>query len=243
MSDASGFADFDLPRGVIAPIMSFDVRLVDEPHPFELANRDAIAANWAREIAANPALFNGTMVLLSQLIWRDGHLTGRCHAVNYATMLFWRRNKGVAGIEHFFAFPALVARDNALVAIRMGKHTANPGMIYFAAGSFEPDDFVDGRVDAIGNMTREVREETGLDISDVRTDAQFHLYSINHATVLFRRYWLDEEAAEIAGRIERFVVGEAEPEIEGPVVIRSASDDHDGMSVHMRAIVKWHFDR
>lgn len=243
MKVSSPSADFDLPRGVVTPIGKADVRLIDTPHPFEIANEAAIATNWQREIAANPALFNGTMVLLSRLVLSDGRLEGRCHAVNYATMLHWRRNKGVAGIEHFFAFPVLVASDNALVAIRMGRHTANPGMVYFAAGSFEPDDFIDGQVDAVGNMTREVREETGLDISAVRTDPQFHLNSIDHTTVLFRRYWLDEDADEIAARISDFVAAEAEPEIEGPVVIRSLEDNPEGMTAHMRAIVRWHFAR
>lgn len=241
MNNNKIMADFDLPRGEVVPITSADIRLVDTPHPFEVAHEREIAANWEREIAANPALFNGTMVLLSRLIYRDGRLEGRCHAVNYATMLHWRRNKGVAGIEHFFAFPALVSRDKALVAIRMGQHTANPGMVYFAAGSFEPEDFIDGQVDAVGNMTREVREETGLDISAVRTDAQFHLYSVNHATVLFRRYWLNEDADTLARRIEDFVAGEAEPEIEGPVVIRSTEDNPETMTPHMAAIMRWHF--
>lgn len=241
MSDGSLVADFDLPRGVVAPITSADIQLLETRHPFEFANESEIAANWEREFTANPALFNGTMVLLSRLTYLDGRLEGRCHAVKYATMLHWRRNKGVAGIEHFFAFPVLVSSDGALVAVRMGGHTANPGKVYFAAGSFEPEDFVDGQVDAVGNMTREVREETGLDISAVRTDARFQLYSINHATVLFRRYWLDEDADQIALKVESFVAGEADPEIEGPVVIRSAKDVSPDMTEHMRAIVEWHF--
>lgn len=232
---------FDLPRGVVTPFQTIDVRLSEDRHPFEVANKDAIVANWAAEHAANPALFNGVMVLLSGLSLRDGRLTGLCHPVQYATMLFWRKNKGVAGIEHVFAFPALVSRDNALVAIRMGRHTANAGKVYFAAGSFEPEDFVDGQVDAAGNMVREVREETGLDISAVRTDPQYHVYSVNHATVLFRRYWLDDDADAIAARIERHVAAEAEPEIEGPVVIRAGDAVPAGMTEHMQAIVRWHF--
>ena len=39
------------------------------------------------------------------------------------------------------------------------------GRVYFAAGSFEPVDFRDGLVDVDFNMIREVREETGLDLS------------------------------------------------------------------------------
>lgn len=234
-------ADFDLPRDVVAAVDAIDVRLSDEPHPFEIVNAEAIAANWEREAAANPALFNGTMVLLSRLSLREGKLAGLCHAVRYATMLYWRKNRGVDGIEHVFAFPALVSSDNALVAIRMGQHTANPGKVYFAAGSFEPSDFVDGRADADGNMTREVGEETGIDISAVCTDPGFHLFSHNHATVMFRRYWLDQDAGTLARGIAEFVAGETDPEIDGPVIIRSARDEPEGLTEHMRAIVNWHF--
>ena len=67
---------------------------------------------------------------------RDGVLAGHCHEVNYASFLYWKRNRAGTA-EHVFAHPALVSRDNALIAIRMGPRTANPGAVYFAAGSFE----------------------------------------------------------------------------------------------------------
>ena len=55
--------------------------------------REAIAENWQREIAANPALFDGTVVLLSALSYRDSRLVGRCHAVRYSTFMHWRGNR------------------------------------------------------------------------------------------------------------------------------------------------------
>lgn len=231
---------FSLPRGSVLPVHDIDVRLLDTPHAYEAAHATEIASNWQREHAANPHLFNGTMVLLSALELTGTRLTGACHPVRYATMLYWRKNKGPNGVEHSFAFPALVSSDNALVAIRMGKHTANPGRIYFAAGSFEPSDFVDGQVDLHGNMSREVLEETGLDIRSARRDPHDHIYSENHSTVIFRRYWLNDDAATLARRIEEFVASEEYPEIEGPVVIREG-EMPDGMSAHMAAIVRWHF--
>ncbi|MBX3597265.1 MAG: NUDIX hydrolase [Rhizobiaceae bacterium] len=231
---------FILPRGVVLPVRKIDVNMVGTPHPYEARNAAAIAANWDAEHKANPYLFNGTMVLMSRLELKGDRLDGVCHPVQYATMLYWRKNKGPHGVEHTFAFPALVSRDNALVAIRMGKHTANPGRIYFAAGSFEPHDFVEGRADLHGNMQREVMEETGLDISSVRRDLHDHIYSENHSTVIFRRYWMDEDADVLARRIEQFVASEVQPEVEAPVVIRSG-DMPVGMSPHMKAIVRWHF--
>ncbi|TIX67091.1 MAG: hypothetical protein E5V30_23980, partial [Mesorhizobium sp.] len=60
-------------------------------------------------------------------------------------------------------------------------------------------------------------------------------------TVIFRRYQVTEPADEIARRIRAFIVTEAEPEIEGPVVIRDATDLPDGLMGHMKPLIEWHF--
>ena len=232
---------FDLPRNVILPVDAIDVRLDPGPHPFASDNEQAIAENWQREIAANPALFDGTVVLLSQLAWRDNRLVGRCHAVNYSTFMLWRQRRENSGAEHAYAHAVLVAGDNALVAIRMGPRTVNAGRVYFAAGSFEPIDFRDGLVDVDFNMIREVREETGLDLSAARRGVRWHALSTASGTVIFRRYHVDEPADEIARRISAFVATEIDPEIEGPVIIRHAADLPEGLSPHMKPLIEWHF--
>ncbi|TIT66632.1 MAG: hypothetical protein E5W90_11920 [Mesorhizobium sp.] len=232
---------FDLPRNVILPVDAIDVRLDPGPHPFAVDNAEAIAKNWQSEIAANPALFDGTVVLLSELAYRDRGLIGRCHAINYSTFMLWRKRRENSGAEHAYGHAMLVAGDNALVAIRMGRHTVGAGSVYFAAGSFEPTDFRDGLVDVDFNMIREVREETGLDLSDARRGVRWHALSTTSGTVIFRRYHVDEAADEIASRIRAFVASEADPEIEGPVIIRHAGDLPDGLSPHMKPLIEWHF--
>jgi 8-oxo-dGTP pyrophosphatase MutT (NUDIX family) len=231
---------FNIPRNSIVPVSAIAVRLDPGQHPFEAANAEAIEANWQREVSANPALFDGAIVLLAELAYVDGRLTGRCHAVRYATLLYWRRNRP-QGVEHAFAHAALVSSDGALVAIRMAAHTANAGRIYFAAGSFEPFDFRDGLVDVEANMAREVREETGLDISAIPHDASYHLFSQDGATVIFRRCYLGETADQIAKRIADFVVSEERSEIDGAVVIRNGENLPDGVMPYMKAIIDWHF--
>ncbi|TJV38132.1 MAG: hypothetical protein E5Y02_30695 [Mesorhizobium sp.] len=232
---------FDLPRNVILPVDAVEVRLDPGPHPFALENADAIAENWQREIAANPALFDGTVVLLSQLAWRDKRLVGRCHAINYSTFMLWRQQRENTGAEHAYAHAMLVAGDNALVAIRMGPHTVSAGRVYFAAGSFEPIDFRDGLVDVDFNMIREVREETGLDLSAARRGVRYLALSMASGTVIFRRYHVTAPADEIARRISAFVASETDPEIEGPVIIRDAADLPEGLSPHMKPLIEWHF--
>jgi len=231
----------DLPSGAILPVDAVDVRLDPAPHPFETANAAAIEENWRREVAANPALFDGTIVLLSALAYRDGRLVGRCHAVRYATFLYWRGRRETPGAGHAFAHAMLVSGDNALVAIRMGPHTVNAGKVYFAAGSFEPGDFRDRLVDVDANMMREAREETGLDLSAALRGERYHVLSTQVGTVVFRRYRMAEPADELVRRISAFVAAEEYPEIVGPVVIRHARDLPEGLSPYMRPLIDWHF--
>lgn len=232
---------FDLPADIISPVRDVRVLLDTSSHPFESSNIAAIEENWQREKAANPALFDGRVALLSSLGLDDGVLSGRCHIVRYATFLLWRRRRPVGGAGHAYTHPMLVSSDNALVAIRMGTHTVNPGSIYFAAGSFEEADFRGGKADAELNMRREVLEETGLDIEGVPHEPGFHVLSKTSGTVLFRRYFFDRTADELAESVRAYVAAQNDPEIEGPVVIRSADDLPEGLASQMPALIRWHF--
>jgi 8-oxo-dGTP pyrophosphatase MutT (NUDIX family) len=232
---------FDLPRDAMLPVDAVDVVLDPGPHPFETDNREEIAQNWLREKAAKPALFDGTMVLLAGLAYRDRKLAGRCHAVRYSTFMHWRNNRTIAGVGHAFAHPMLVSSDNALVAIRMAAHTVNAGRVYFASGSFEPEDFPDGRVDLHRNMARELMEETGLDLDAARGEVRHYALATAHGTVICRRYHFDADAGELALRIEDFVARDRMPEISGPVVIRGVDDLPEGLMPHMKRLVGWHF--
>ena len=232
---------FDIPRNVILPIDRVDVSLDPAPHQFELAHGAEIDENWRLEKAANSAVYDGQMVLLSSLSHRDRRLEGKSHAIRYATFLYWRKHRAYSGAEHAYAHAALVTADNALVAIRMGPHTSNPGLVYFAAGSFEPGDFQNGVVNLDFNMAREVREETGLDISGLSHDSRYHALSVPEGTVIFRRYYLEEDAGTVAKNIRQFVANDPEPEIEGPVLVRHAGDHPRGLAPHMVQIVAWHF--
>jgi 8-oxo-dGTP pyrophosphatase MutT (NUDIX family) len=231
---------FSLPRNRVVPVSGLDVRLDPAPHPFEIGHQLAIEENWRREREANPALFDGRLVLLSEVGYDDGRVVGRCHSVRYATLLYWRRARP-QGAEHAYAHAALVSSDNALVAIRMGAHTANAGKVYFAAGSFEAVDFIDGVVDVEANMAREVREETGLDISGLPRDDEYQLFSRDGITVVFKRYYIDQPAEQIAAKITDFVERETDPEIAGPVIIRGRDNLPDGVMPYMNAIIDWHF--
>jgi 8-oxo-dGTP pyrophosphatase MutT (NUDIX family) len=232
---------FDLPRDVVLPVDLAAIRLDPAQHPFETENAALIEENWRREKARNPALFNGEVVLLSKLAYGGGRLEGVCHIIRFATFLLWRLSRPLGSAEHAYAHAMPVTSDNALVLVRMGGHTLNAGRVYFAAGSFEPQDFSGGVADIDFNMIREAREETGVDLSGCRRDPRYHLRSSEGASVIFRRFFLDETADVVADRIRAFVAAESDPEIDGPVIVRGADDLPDSMALHIPAMIAWHF--
>ncbi len=235
---------FDLPRDVILPVDEIDVRLDPAPHPFERRHLAEIEENWRHETKNNPHVFDGKVALLSELSYRDNRLAGRCHIVRYATFMYWRRNRQAENAGHAFAHAVLVSSDGALVAIRMGSHTVNAGRVYFAAGSFELEDFRDGQVDVAYNMRREVKEEIGIDLADdteTEPGRRHYLLSTASGTVIFRRYRARLTANQLINRINAFLARQEQPEVAGPVVIHSAVDLPDNLAPHMVPLVEWHF--
>lgn len=232
---------FDLPRNRILPIEQANLVFDTDPHPYETANAAGIAENWAAETAANPALFNDEVMFFSSIVWCDGRLDARCHAIRFATFMHWRKSRSDPSAEHLYAHAMPVSADGALIAIRMAPHTANAGRVYFAAGSFDRDDLHDGRLDIAFNMAREVREETGIDLAGCRTDAIHHGWSGNGGTVLARRYFLDLPAEEIVEQIRRHIAADPDPEIDEAIVIRGPQDVPAGLMAHMPPLIAWHF--
>ncbi len=229
---------FDLPRDRIFAIRDYELRLLPGAHPIEHGNEHAIAANWDREVAAKPALFDGEVALLASLVLDGDVLRGRCHMVRYSTFLYWRSLRPVPIAEHSFANAAIVSGDDALVAIRMAGSTINAGLVYFASGSFEPDDFADGLADIDANMRREVLEETGLDLTEFEPETGLHALSKVVGTVVFRRYLSTLPVVEIASRISAHG---GDGEITGPVVLRRGAALPGPMAAHMEPIARWHF--
>ena len=234
---------FNLPQRQIVAVRDVMISVDPASHPYETVLAEAIEQNWAVEQAANPALFNGQVCMLAEAALSGGRLSGRCHLVRFATLLYWRKNRAAATAEHIFAHAMPVSADGALIAIRMGRHTANPGRIYFAAGSFDNDDITDGRIDVKGNMRREVVEEPGLDLHDARADFGYRLYAHDRNAVLLRRYRFDMTAEELADRIADHVAHDPAPEIEGPVIIRKGEALPGGLMPHMEPVIAWHFSR
>ncbi|HEV7416779.1 MAG TPA: hypothetical protein VGN98_11500 [Tianweitania sediminis] len=232
----------DLLLNQMQPVRAVNLRLDPDPLPFSKQNPEAIARHWHIEKAAQPALFNGGVLMFSQMEVADDELRGCCHLTDYASLLYWRSIRPHPGVIHCFAHPALVAKDGALVAIRMSQRTANPGKVYFAAGSLEEADLRDGVIDIAFNMEREVAEETGLNLRAFPHEPGYQVLATTAGTVVFRRYQLPMSAEAIADRIQAHVAADPDPEIDGAVILGNSTAAPDGLLPHMQMFRDWHFD-
>jgi hypothetical protein len=237
--EAAGFP----PAGRVFPVAGHRLAVHDGDHPWVLENQAAIDENWAREVAANPALFNGRMVFQRNLSFADGHIDGEAYLAPFATFLHWRRLARPVGGYHLFALPLPISSDGALIAIRMGAHTANPGRVYCAAGSMDESDVIDGHCDLEFNMRREVLEETGFDIAAARQDLQSYAVQSDNTVTVFRRVFFDMTADEMLARIAAHVADDPEPEIDCALAIRDANPHAHDYPAFMPLVLNWLFDQ
>lgn len=244
MSRLPGLAARGFPEeGTIFDVSGLDLRVAEGEHPFVRDHGPAISRHWQTEVAANPSLYDGGILFQHRLDHEDGRITGLAHMVPFSTLLYWRRHGRPEGATHLFAMPLLVGADGGIVAIRMSRTTANPGAVYCAAGSLDAHDIVGGRIDVEANMAREVAEETGLDLGMAQSGTRYKALHLDNTVVLVRVFSFNDDAETLARRIEAHVAGEAEPEIDAPVIIRDANPDRHPYAFFMPPILGWHFGR
>jgi 8-oxo-dGTP pyrophosphatase MutT (NUDIX family) len=229
-----------LPELQVISCDSVDVRLSEAAHPIEALYKSEIEANWLQDSANNPKLFNGRVTLASKVSFDAGILTAETHEVDFSSFLYWRKNQALVDAFHLFGFAVPVASGGELIAVRMGEDTANAGRVYFAAGSIERQDFVNGKLDLPACSEREAEEETGLKLAYCRRDDKVNLVRAGSAILMFRRYFLEDTVDEIDRRIQAHISTEVEREIDGIVVLRSAESLPKTLR-HIPPLLAWHF--
>lgn len=216
--------------------------LSDAPLRFERENRPEIEAYWAAAIAANPRLWNGPSFMFEDVRIEGGVLTGTGHRTDFATFLHWRDNGRPADAVHITGTSLPVTRDGALFAIRMAAHTANPGAIYFPAGSFDAADVVDGMFEVTRNIARELAEETGLGFHEADAEAGLTAVFDRGAIHITRRNLLEADFAACAEILRRHQAETGDDEVDGAVAIRRGDGSHLALKPYAKALAEWHFE-
>lgn len=209
----------------LIPLRAVDFVYDDRPWEWAEREQDRIAAHWRSVSAGNPAFFDGRVLVTWKHSIDDGVLRGACLETDFSKFLAWRDfgfpDKSIVNV---FAMAALRAEDGAYLLGVMGAHTANAGRIYFAAGTPDPNDVQDGRVDLAGSVTRELMEETGLSENDVRVGEGFTAIRRGQKLALMRDVIVPGSAEDVRARVRKNFAALAEEELSDLYIARGPGD-------------------
>jgi 8-oxo-dGTP pyrophosphatase MutT (NUDIX family) len=213
--------------GEISVVPLDDVTFAFAPRewPFAQERRAEIAAHFAAQQAQTPALWNGRILLVNEWSVAAGAMRGTYFATDFADFLAWRDwDFPDRSVIHCFAMGAIRTADGAFVLGVMGSHTANSGKIYFPAGTPEPDDVVGQQVDLMGNIAREVAEETGLTESDFKPEPGWTAVLDGRRLALIRVLQAHASAGQLETRVRAYLASEERPELDDIRIVRSRAD-------------------
>ncbi len=208
---------------------ALECRFVQHDWPFARERVADIEANWQARLATGQKLWNGRVLvsLDARVVERDGKriFLADHFEVDYAPFL-GHRDLGFPDprVKNCFAMAALRSSDGAFLVARMGMHTANPGQLYFAAGTPDPGDVVGDRVDLAGSILRELAEETGITADDVVLSSGYTIAFESGRIACLQEARTHADAETLIARVKEFLAKEKAPEINGLVSIRSEAD-------------------
>ncbi len=193
---------------------------------FARERADEIAAHWAAISAGKPAIFNGRVMLQHRAAIEGDVFHAGYFEADYAAFLAWR-DFGLPppAIRNGFAMAALRAADGAFLLGRMGDHTANPGKVYFAAGTPDREDArPDGTLDLAGSVTRELCEETGLTLDEIAVEERWTAVIVPGRVAFMRPVGIDLPADEAREMMLARIARQDEPELSDIVIVRNLAD-------------------
>ncbi len=189
-----------------------------------------IASHWAELRRTKPALYNGRILLLGrrELSAReDGQLklTGAYFETDYADFVAWRDfdHPGEL-VENCFSMAALRSADGAFLLGEMAPHTLNAGKVYFPAGTPDPSDVFDGRVDLDASARRELLEETGVSAEQAAMRPGWTVVFAGRRIACMKDMALPLLAEDAKARIDAFLAQDPHAELSRIHVVRDPED-------------------
>jgi 8-oxo-dGTP pyrophosphatase MutT (NUDIX family) len=227
----------------ITHVTALDVRCVERAWAWADANQEAIEAFWEEAKAKQPKLFDGPVFMFADLRIESGTFRAVCFETRFSRLLY-AKTLGFPDPEvvNGFAMGALRAADGAFLLGVMGAQTANGGQIYFPAGTPDPSDLRDGRLDLMGSVVRELAEETGLQRGDYEIGDGWSLVRDGGYLAFLRPLRLPEPATAARARMLGRMRGLKEQELSDIYIARVPDDiDEDRMPRFIQAFLRRSF--
>jgi 8-oxo-dGTP pyrophosphatase MutT (NUDIX family) len=208
----------------LVPIKSLDLHLRPGAWDFAAAESLRINEHWRKLADNNPKIWNGDVLICTQVELKGSVLAGDFVRTDYASFVAWRDwgwpDKSVCNV---FGSAAVLSADKAVLYGRMAGHTLNAGKIYPPGGSLEMKDVTeDGRVDVMGSITRELEEETGLKAADAEWGELLAIFD-EHRVSVAQVFHFADTAEAMAGRIRHYLSSAHEDELSDIEIITATS--------------------
>jgi 8-oxo-dGTP pyrophosphatase MutT (NUDIX family) len=214
----------------LVEVGELDFVLEQAPWRFATTHAASIAAHWAQLRKAKPAIYNGRVLLMGrrELAPRaDGELrlSGAFFETDYADFVAWRA-LGHPGdrVDNCFSMAAVRSADGAFLLGEMAPHTMNDGQIYFPAGTPDPEDVFDGKVDFDASVRRELLEETGLKAEETATRPGWTVIFATQRIACMKLMTLAVAAGEAKERIDAFLALDPHSEFSRMHIVRGPDD-------------------
>ncbi len=193
--------------------------------PFANERRTDIDAHFVRLQKAKPELWNGRVLLAHEQSLTGGVFRASFLETDFASFRAYRDWRvDDAGVWDVFAAAAIRASDGAFLLGEMGAHTANAGLVYFPCGTPDPTDINGGLVDFESSVARELKEETGLSIDELRAEPGWFAVVDGPMIPLIKLLHSGEDAETLRERILGNLAQEKQPELSGIRIVRSPAD-------------------
>jgi 8-oxo-dGTP pyrophosphatase MutT (NUDIX family) len=222
----------------VVRLSEIDVRLTNWRWDAADVHRREIEAHFAALTSRRSGVWNGRALLLCDYAFEAGRLSGSCFETDYASSVAWRDGCFTDDqVKNCFGMAVIQGADGGYLLGVMGSHTANADRTYFPAGTLEPEDVVDGRVDFCASIERELEEETGLAAAELSAEEGWWAVFAGIRIGIAQVFRTAEPAAQMRERILRHLAKETEPELSDIRIVHGPDDLDASMPDHVVAFL------
>ena len=216
---------------IIGDVTEFDCNVVDDAWPWAEKNSDAIAANWQKARALQEGLFDGEVLVATEVGIEQSRLVSEHVLTRYSALFYWKSSGFPhAGAFNLFGAGIVVTSDGAVLLGRMADHTANAGHVYFPCGTPDKNDIKNGKLDLENSILREMEEETGLGAAHLHPSEQRWISWDGPLFCCARRLDTPLTAVEASTLVAQHLAVQARPEL-AQIVFVKKFDDLEGLKV------------
>ena len=211
-------------------VAELDFDLEARAWPFAKTHAVGIAAHWAQLSKAKPDVYNGRVLLLgrrelSQRADGEMRMSGAFFETDYADYIAWRAfGHPGARVDNCFSMAALRSAEGAFLLGEMAPHTMSGGQIYFPAGTPDPSDVFDGKVDLEASARRELLEETGIMAAEAIVRRGWTVVFAPQRIACMKLMTLASTADEAKEQIDAFLALDPHAEFSRMHIVRGPDD-------------------